>query len=1273
MDRRVDNVDSSSWMLDIYTTIDNTPGIGVVFNETDSNGYRQRVGTEIFGRLNKHIKSGADTPGAHNPRSVPDIWFQTRLWDMFMLNDEIEIKRDDEKSILEDTRNKIIREWQCLLAAVVLNDVTSNNLPKLYEGKKHTLPLNPDEYENGYAKVAVKHRKAQFREDKSMFVENMGDSENVILYSAVWQIDEGGQEREVEYYLAISSPTTIIAPAAEGMNTLGATLSALTDNKWRDNEGNWNFAECATPEERKIMCGWLDSTLMKTILKYEQNKIANYKSNKVFNVDPDVPDFNSGHLYKFIGDILEAQKRKGESISKIRCNNIQNILENGDTLLEIYDIDMIIEEEKVKEEKAKQKENEKKLFTSLEPYKFNIGTTDHYYVPPRAESILHDIDEQRKLELNILTKKDIFRDSAYVMKCNPHEYVDVDDSWSGVDELCIRGGYFVPMPLTEKGHEMLVKGSVDYNATVGLTEGKAAKVSITLPLKIDEKKENENIECEYTLNSSNGYELSELLQSIGSISEVGRLTGALWPKVKVDRWNRYFLHSQNIVHTDIGATDSIQLRPLGGKGKLHAYIKDKSVSSNDGLSALTVQLCYWEMHEFPDYLEFGKMQEKPSKLYDNSEAVAGFKTLGYVKVRTEKEISVPTDTKRYRLGLDFGTSATMCCQQYGNNEIAVLGDGNEDKLEAGRFGAMIPKRNKNIFDFSNDIDARDANTRAAMYFFGKGAFKMPLQSVLHVMTDDAGNSRLAPFLSARLHNPRTVDFGTKHSKGRLISDMKRGGADMNLVRRYIENIVLAAYLDARLKGCNELELNVSFPDTLRNVFGEDYVREVKEAFSSMSGDSGCAYKEGKAITEGEAAARFVNNKLARVAFEEQAYENLYVVDIGGGSCDVAFYTLKESTSNEFIVRHISMDIGARRLLVNSLINSNPSVYKNEKGDAIGFDEADSASYSSLMRIMKTSDVTEIINLSFDNINKICDKSSKDSDYHSDIEKLLTIPSPSQGASEKTIGEDMASIYLERKCVPNSSAAIENFMLHAVIASGFGGIFYCIGLILGGMVHNESAPIRIQMTGNGAKIYHWISKDKNFTTKFMQNMLLKGAARMIDDQDKRNQISNDMTLDYEKKYAKQEAAIGMLSDSFLKCKILLDSDFRDKNIELDINNFTNDLTEALDELYNSKITSESEDEFGNNTLKDRFLSYTNLNDLFSVAVVSDNEGYELNRSRKDIYKVFNIRESDYNSRKKNLEENLTSHDPVGVKSLLALIGSMQANMFNKILNMRSERS
>ena len=1228
------------WLMDIDTT---APGFIATFNEennADENGYRWGVGADALGIINKYTNT-VTRRGASSPRSVPDIWFHTRIYDMFLLNERI--SGYDKDSGVISFRNKIMKEWQCLLAAVVLNklDLNRNGKKKdvdpgveydgtFYTGVEHKLSLNEADYSSEYAKVAANHRKSQLNGKNFIIADGMGDADSVILYGAseVYE-DENKQQHEIELYLAVSSPTTIVAPAAEGMNNLGAVLDNEELNKWRDKDGDWDFAEYATDKERFVMCKWLDDILTDAI----QNNRVTFKSNRMFNVIPGDYD-KSGCLYGFINDIIKAQRQNDESQIELKCPKAAAgavVIPPGPNPPSEW------------------------LRKELLPFKFEFpgGYSGHY--AEDKSNLPAWLSEEEEKEYNLITKEGIFKKTVYVMKCAPHESVDEKESWSGADNACLDNGYFVPMPLTEKAYELLKNGA-DYSTKVKISNEKAAEVTINFTLPVNSKREV--ITQKYSSGLSE-YIITEMTSSIKG----GHLTGALWPKMNIEGWERYFLHSQNSF-IEGNETSSYHLRPLGGKGELNAYAVKQEQGYQDGLSrASDNQLCYWEMKEFPHFLEFGEMQKKDEKKYTDKEAAEGFEILGYVKVYDDgKKIPTADSANTYRFALDFGTSSTTGCRRIGSNKkIELLGENNEDKLNAGMFGAMIPKNGMNLPD---GLDVYYANMRASMYFFGKDLFKIPFQSVLHVMRQETvvSSRDLSYVREARLHNPATVAFGTKHSKGVLYSNLKRGDNDDSaLVQRYIENITLAAYLDARINDCGKLKLYVSYPAVLgKTVFGRAYRTNVDLTFKKMKESSGCEYIGYEEMTESEAAARFVNNDcFTDGGFVPSALKNLYVVDIGGGSCDIACYIAPDG-SDRYATRHVSLYIGARRLFVDSLIMNNPQISAKKEEDKYAEDK-----YTSLMRMMRLSNASrKAAEYSPMRIDEICNENKRDPKLrHSNIEKLLSIID-----GGKTIGEHLSKKYLSPECCGSKKFAVENYMFQMILTTGLGGIFYCIGLMLGGAALNQDETIRIQLTGNGAKIYDWICEEEKNTQEFIKNMLLSGASESNADLARDKYFKRIIDVQYDKTYAKQEVARGLLYEPFGDTDAgdypETEADSSSGAEKLDIQKFIEHLNVNLIKLY------KNEDENGkqrNPSMSRDFTDFTK-EEWFPLEVSLFDAANSFGKMRPNLLNTFKISQKDYDKAESDVNRELKEtlkDDCVGISALLALISAMQQNMHDMI--------
>ena len=1063
-------------------------------------------------------------------RSISDAWHSAQLYEMFLLN--VDASENDFDKTLVNQRDKIRKEWQCLLAAYALCDDLALDMDfvslKLSKDKQFEevngvrTQIENSDYRNEYARAVV-----GLLPQSSAFEYNSGHDKNQGI--AEWKntrsilikisgSDTNNLRHNVTGYaeLALESPTTIIIPANEDWKVCLDSALRARHTQWDRGDG-WDFIANAKPEHLMKMLVWLHAKRKLMEKSLSSKKItktnASYFDALYGKMTPGAS--NEGLLYNFMEEIrpkLEANQYSSITISSYL-----------DRVTTIIDRDESLTIEKLISSLGSMPDPEPR--NDFDSSEMNLRKASWFAPHAYIDWVERSYDDHNKTDYDI--KK---------------EFSAIDDRICIRTEMYMNGNqkvwrlYFVPMPLTEGGFKRYKEKSSQIEYTVSVSSGGSDRDMITLSITIKDESVSSRNKLETVMDYTFGATAAGQLKKIDSgIEETkpyydadregedifDRFNASIWPNSHIPNWNYYFLHNQS---QEFEKT-TLLLRPLPedmNEAKSQTYRYKGKNAYRDGLSNDDFNvISNFRLNKFPEYLVFGKAANVEED--DMSAKNATIEHFGYIRMsKRENNSRLNATAGTCRAAVDLGTSSTMCFLSFNDGRSEALGDepGHSEHFSPGFINVKL------------DTPSVGSALRNSAYFFGENPFymsDMAIQTLLHLGYERVSvpaNKSLV--LNYRMFNTKGVPSSTEHSGGELKTNVKWDFEDREPMKWFLDNIVLGIFLAARYEGCGIVEPYIAYP----GAFGgniDDYVNSAADVFKNLAADAGIQlspYKSKKNrgmrnVSESEAVARYVRNEHYIGGTRPP---QICVLDVGGGTTDI--YCLFEAdTKSEFNSVEYSWSLGAREVLVQTLIAS------AEVGKGLTHIE------SILKASKRGEDFSDEWNLEIgwgavlNDIKEAYNPTSQDSDINKFKSKFETVLNEqpkkySKPSSNITIGEALAHNLSHNKLATEE----EDLMLRTLISLGFAAVFYFTGKMLREAgVKNKN--LVIQLTGNGSKIKEWISRpdktNKNVDNDyFIKQMLIAG----LRDGAEGNESPVDegkIFIKYEKDFAKREVAKGML--------------------------------------------------------------------------------------------------------------------------------------------------
>lgn len=263
------------------------------------------------------------------------------------------------------------------------------------------------------------------------------------------------------------------------------------------------------------------------------------------------------------------------------------------------------------------------------------------------------------------------------------------------------------------------------------------------------------------------------------------------------------------------------------------------------------------------------------------------------------------------------------------------------------------------------------------------------------------------------------------------------------LKHYIAQIVNQTALYIISKQCNEIKWNVSYPSCFSNQQRKDYKTAVTSVLLQAEALTGVSMHSGElgVETESTAAGKEI------VSTSKENY--VIVVDIGGGSTDISSWNGGANMYKQLF--QTSVPIASRRLFIEPLMDL----------------------------VRKDSSIQEFI--------------SNAAPEYADVSNLLD---PNDAPKLQSLLEQYLLLNgdeLIKKVDAVGGDDVSNFKNKIIV--GFYGILFYTMNILQSKQDEFNNLIKVQLTGNGAKLYNWIpNSEKNaIVNKLVQTLNMQNGA------------------------------------------------------------------------------------------------------------------------------------------------------------------------------------
>ncbi|MEX1377717.1 MAG: hypothetical protein AB1Z23_09655 [Eubacteriales bacterium] len=456
---------------------------------------------------------------------------------------------------------------------------------------------------------------------------------------------------------------------------------------------------------------------------------------------------------------------------------------------------------------------------------------------------------------------------------------------------------------------------------------------------------------------------------------------------------------------------------------------------------------------------------------------ASINTVGYIKLlppeNSSKNGAIENNTAVY--SLDFGTSSSV---------IAKKTSKGCNILEFENQTAIISCTPDIAKDYIHEI------------FFAHDELKTPVPT----MYRENGDSEYHPPGIFEKGHAYFIDSKRLVSSldENILSDIKFGTHN-NLAIDYIKSAIEMILVDAKRSGYKQIELFFSYPISI--VGAKEYREHIKEAVSKINSEIrfGIRINGSELMTESEAALRYTYHNS-----KENLRQNMIIIDIGGGSVDMAVHVTSYGSP---LCSIASIEQGSRKFLLDTF-----------KGNSKFF-------VNLVNRVLEKNR----LKIPIDKYTKIdeFEKYVKEDpiNFYSLIEMLLGYKFTTFGET-KVFGEEMA---LEFKTY--NDPMYRNIEVALLIQiSAF--VFYT-GLMMDKICDGKGMDtvntLTMSFTGKGSSITSW------FSNKILSNLFSK----MLHEVSNMGLASENISVDLLPQMAKGEAALGMHAEPVVRGKKIYD--------------------------------------------------------------------------------------------------------------------------------------
>lgn len=587
-------------------------------------------------------------------------------------------------------------------------------------------------------------------------------------------------------------------------------------------------------------------------------------------------------------------------------------------------------------------------------------------------------------------------------------------------------------------------------------------------------RENEHLKPQYSIQcvfASDGVTITQVTATvvIGDISffkvySVAQIesdswsnlcTAAIWPRQKIADWKEYYFFSNEL--------NGYRLEPEEEVASANKKTHPKCEQTDGDISVYRLSMA-------PERCVLKR----------------GGSVLGYLEIRTRKEIPRGMNTNVYCVSIDFGTSATTLYGSVEGKTAKLLSGvnlwslplinapdkmGNDaSRLERFFFPALpLPDESGKSGAGRSTPAQLDyeslQNNEAALALYPAC---VPMQTILADTTSDELSRDVfldswiffRSFLQAR----DGKDWPSMHTNLKWAHGRAN---DHNRIETILTEILNMLALEARCQNCSKLAITASYPlsfdDTIRDSYYDALIKmQVKimeqtglSAWQTQAaGEAGEARETGaksvKQITESEAVFRFAVR-------QEPQNENYFVVDVGGGSTDI-FISLID-TANNRTSSATSLGFGARKVLLEKLLSKEEEILRYLtnlfQNDLKGILPVDTAAYIRSFAMRNRNSMVE--------------------DMFS-----MRIPKKANAAAE-LIPNTFGDAFLKTAAENLEFGPIRE--LKKRIAFYIGASIWLSGMMLRGE-DSAGSFISLLFTGNGSKMIRWMSTETDRIRHFL---------------------------------------------------------------------------------------------------------------------------------------------------------------------------------------------
>lgn len=606
-----------------------------------------------------------------------------------------------------------------------------------------------------------------------------------------------------------------------------------------------------------------------------------------------------------------------------------------------------------------------------------------------------------------------------------------DPCIGGIDDRCVCSivgndrtvsKYLVSIPITNQAKEWMLQGQGNYSVQLIYQEGLLQFVA------------------KYTYNgllfqkvfSETEANLHEIDQSIMGVT-------ALWPRFKMDNWQKYYIFHQSATGARVGGGETYSIEP-----EVKAELEYSFLTEDVGA------LKYIVLNAWPQ-----------TWILWQKDAAGNRSAIGYFLTRAIIAANqVPG--RVYKAAIDFGTSSTML---YGG----ISGD-HPGPIEGDHIWSLP------IFA-PNKVDSAAAIFRYFIPPTNTVTTVAPLQSILAIENQDQ-----APVFSGNWtyfqQAAESLSRKTLPERFAIHSNLKWDPVEGQLYTSSF--LLMVAYyvaLEARACGCSTLDTVISYPSAMTG--WRNYVQKIDGQMGIACEIANITLLDHHAVTDRRVPwrSRTITESCAVAQRTSQNHRatQFCSIDIGGGTSDIfIFKNDGDDTNLAWDGYESSLLCGARAILLESFV-ADPNCLR----ELIGLVPADP-----IMRALKAA-VPQIE-------EEWTKKKLTRETMQRNIEFLLSVKFIDSTNQWHSAGEELRQRAVSQAGLANPSVA----RLRKRVAYNAAAVLFYAGLMTRG-TGTKVDQLHLRFAGNGSKTLQWISNDDENTKRFLSVMFNAGAGVEIE--------------------------------------------------------------------------------------------------------------------------------------------------------------------------------